>query len=90
MLNVLKVIEYAKTVAIEFEVERGYPDTFTMTWDELLLRLPLDSGRAECVVLATLLLKQKFGSNGSKDKQATDLLDIARKAMQSEEGSPSQ
>ena len=82
MLNILKVIEYDKTVAIEFEVERGYPDTFTQTWEELLRQLPPDSGRAECVVLAVLLLKQKYDGAGSKDKQATDLLDLAKKALE--------
>ena len=82
MLNILKVIEYDKTVAIEFEVERGYPDTFTMTWDELLLRLPRGSGRAECVVLATLLLKQKFEQKTGAQAQNSDLLSIARKALE--------
>ena len=82
MLNVLKVIEYAKSVAIEFEVERGYPDTFTMTWDELLRLLPLGSGRAECVVLATLLLKQKFEQKTGAQAQNGDLLSIAKKALE--------
>ena len=98
MLNILKVIEYDKTVAIEWEpvepIVDGYqphhPDTFTMTWDDLLLRLPVDSGHAECVVLAVLLLKlreddkERFHGNTS-----SDLLTLAREAM-GEEGSPSQ
>ena len=82
MLNILKVIEYDKTVAIEFEVERGYPDTFTMTWEELLRQLPPDSGRAECVVLATLLLQQQVEGDGGKDKQSNNMLDLARKALE--------
>ena len=82
MLTILKVIEYEKTVAIEFEVERGYPDTFTQTWEELLRQLPPDSGRAECVVLATLLLQQREDAKVQGNKQGNEMLDLARKALE--------
>lgn len=82
MLNILKVIEYEKAVAIEYEVERGYPDTFTRTWDELLLQLPPESTRAEAVVLAALLLKQKVDEANKEVGRNNDLLALVKKAVE--------
>ena len=84
MLNILKVLEYEKTVAVEYELVSGWPDTFTMTWDELLLQLPPESTRVEAVVLATLLLKQKVDTQEKVNKDSTSLLDLARSALKDE------
>ena len=82
MLNILKVIEYEKTVAIEYVTVGGWPDTFTMTWDELLLQLPPESTRVEAVVLAALLLKQRVDMQAQVKAESQDLTSLARKALE--------
>ena len=87
MLNILKVIEYDKTVAIEYVTRGGWPDTFTMTWDELLKNLTLeelaapDGGLAQCVAIATGYLTLKVEEQETGTLRAQELLDLARKVV---------
>lgn len=85
-LTILKVIPYKDTLAIEFEVERGYPDTFSRTWAELEAMLEAkertpEEFQRECVALASLLLKQKVEVNKASDPASSSLLDLAREGV---------
>ena len=86
LMKILKVIPYENAVAIEYEAQPGYPETFTMTWESLEVQLELrertpDEMRRECVVLALMLLKQKVEAEAKEQENNTDLLDIANETL---------